>query len=100
MITESTAKKISNLRNLGHLSKIILLYIPEIFNVEDFSIFIKNRINTKFMLEFDNNISEQYKNQLNDLIDTLIESRFLGRYIEYYGQDREKENIMSNRYFD
>uniref|UniRef100_A0AC34G5Y6 Uncharacterized protein n=1 Tax=Panagrolaimus sp. ES5 TaxID=591445 RepID=A0AC34G5Y6_9BILA len=98
MANESTVKNIANLKNLKHLSQFCLWNIPEIFNLEHFSIFIKNRINTQFILRFNRNISEQYKYQINSLIDAIIESKFPNRLIEYNGQDYEKEKIMSNRY--
>uniref|UniRef100_A0AC34FL45 Uncharacterized protein n=1 Tax=Panagrolaimus sp. ES5 TaxID=591445 RepID=A0AC34FL45_9BILA len=95
MVTKSTVKNIANLKNLQHLSNLLLWNIPETLNLEDLSLFIKNRINTKFLLTFCDNISEQYKDQLNALIDTIIKSKFSSRQICYAGQNREKEHIMS-----
>uniref|UniRef100_A0A914PH75 Uncharacterized protein n=1 Tax=Panagrolaimus davidi TaxID=227884 RepID=A0A914PH75_9BILA len=46
---------------------------------------------------FNENISADYKNQLDALIDEIIESEVPGRFIEYGGQDEKKLEIMNSR---
>uniref|UniRef100_A0AC34G8I2 Uncharacterized protein n=1 Tax=Panagrolaimus sp. ES5 TaxID=591445 RepID=A0AC34G8I2_9BILA len=68
------------------------------FNFDDLLTFIQNRVDTSFGLSFAVNISQELKNQLDILIDTIIASKIPNRYIWYFGQDNEKKKIMSERY--
>uniref|UniRef100_A0A914XWM4 Uncharacterized protein n=1 Tax=Panagrolaimus superbus TaxID=310955 RepID=A0A914XWM4_9BILA len=100
MINAATMKNICKLKNLQNLEAFRLLFIPEIFNVEDLSNFIKNHQNTKICFSFNDGISEEYKVQVDALIDTVIESEVPNRLINYAGQNQEKEKIMKDCYQD
>uniref|UniRef100_A0AC34FNA5 Uncharacterized protein n=1 Tax=Panagrolaimus sp. ES5 TaxID=591445 RepID=A0AC34FNA5_9BILA len=92
------AKNMLDFKNLGNLKKLKLWRIPEAFNLDDFSTFIKDRSDFHFCLIFNNNISDEYKNQLDVLVDAIIESQIPTRFIAYDGQDEKKRKIMNERY--
>uniref|UniRef100_A0AC34FF93 Uncharacterized protein n=1 Tax=Panagrolaimus sp. ES5 TaxID=591445 RepID=A0AC34FF93_9BILA len=97
MINAATMKKICKLKHLYRL-KSFDLYIPEVFNVEDISTFVKGHLNTKIYLDFNGEISEEYKLQLDALVDTIIKSEAAKHLIAYDGQTEEKWKIMNDRY--
>uniref|UniRef100_A0A914QME7 Uncharacterized protein n=1 Tax=Panagrolaimus davidi TaxID=227884 RepID=A0A914QME7_9BILA len=98
MINSEMMKNILKLKNFENLKNLSLYNIPESLSVKDISAFIKKYKNMKFWLIFCN-ISNEYKEQLDALVDEIIESGVPYRYLEYEEQDLEKETIMRNRYF-
>uniref|UniRef100_A0AC34FQJ4 DUF38 domain-containing protein n=1 Tax=Panagrolaimus sp. ES5 TaxID=591445 RepID=A0AC34FQJ4_9BILA len=105
MMTNATFKNILKLKNLGNLKSFSMFYciqstnIPQVCNLEDLSQFIKEYRNTKFWLDFCNVGDENYKNQMDALIDVIIESNVLNRMIKYDGQDEEKFEIMEGYFY-
>uniref|UniRef100_A0A914Q0Y4 Uncharacterized protein n=1 Tax=Panagrolaimus davidi TaxID=227884 RepID=A0A914Q0Y4_9BILA len=95
----STMKNTLKLQNLENLKSLYLLKCPDTLNVEDLSAFIKKFEDTFIHLHFASNISQEYKEQLDSLIDTIIESDVPYHFIEYDGQDEEKLKIMNSRRF-
>uniref|UniRef100_A0AC35FGT1 Uncharacterized protein n=1 Tax=Panagrolaimus sp. PS1159 TaxID=55785 RepID=A0AC35FGT1_9BILA len=73
-----------------------MLDCPDTLSIEDLSAFIKKFENTKIFIRFASNISQEYKEQLDSLIDNIIESG--NHLIEYDGQDEEKFEIMISRW--
>uniref|UniRef100_A0AC35F904 Uncharacterized protein n=1 Tax=Panagrolaimus sp. PS1159 TaxID=55785 RepID=A0AC35F904_9BILA len=51
----------------------------------------------KIIFGFNENISDDYKNHLDALIDEIIESKSTNRLIAYHGQDKGKYEIMQRR---
>uniref|UniRef100_A0AC34GRU9 Uncharacterized protein n=1 Tax=Panagrolaimus sp. ES5 TaxID=591445 RepID=A0AC34GRU9_9BILA len=100
MINASTMRKINTLKNLQHLESFTLAGLPELFNIEDISTFIKDHPAIKICLSFNYQISEEYKTQLDALIDTVIEAAVPKHLICYTGQNEEKYEIMNRRYED
>uniref|UniRef100_A0A914P0N2 Uncharacterized protein n=1 Tax=Panagrolaimus davidi TaxID=227884 RepID=A0A914P0N2_9BILA len=99
MVNASTMKNILKLQNLENLKTIKMHDCPDDLNVEDLSAFIKKFKNTKIFLAFAPNISQEYEEQLDSLIDEIIESDVPNRVIVYDGQDRGKLKIMINRFY-
>uniref|UniRef100_A0A914QEZ1 Uncharacterized protein n=1 Tax=Panagrolaimus davidi TaxID=227884 RepID=A0A914QEZ1_9BILA len=97
MVNASTMKKILKLQNLQNLKIFRMFLCPDTLSIEDLSAFIKKFENAKIFLRFASNISEEYKEQLDSLIDEIIESDVPKRVIEYDGQDEEKLQIMISR---
>uniref|UniRef100_A0AC34G194 Uncharacterized protein n=1 Tax=Panagrolaimus sp. ES5 TaxID=591445 RepID=A0AC34G194_9BILA len=100
MVTAETLKNISELKSCERLITFELSYIPDIFKVEELSDFIMNHKTTKIIFAFSFNISEEYKIQLDSLIDTVIEAKIIDVIIDYRGQDEEKLLILENQYAD
>uniref|UniRef100_A0A914NXI0 Uncharacterized protein n=1 Tax=Panagrolaimus davidi TaxID=227884 RepID=A0A914NXI0_9BILA len=98
IVNDSTVKNILKLQNLENLKYFYLFECPDTMSIEDLSAFIKKYENTWIFLDFASNISEEYKEQLDSLIDEIIESDVPKRVIEYDGQDEEKLQIMSSRF--
>uniref|UniRef100_A0A914PKJ8 Uncharacterized protein n=1 Tax=Panagrolaimus davidi TaxID=227884 RepID=A0A914PKJ8_9BILA len=98
MVNASTMKNILKLQNLENLKCFYLHDCPDTLSVEDLSAFIKKFGNAKVRLDFDSNISEEYKEQLNSLICEIIESGVPNRVIKYDGQDEDKLEIMDSRF--
>uniref|UniRef100_A0A914PX03 Uncharacterized protein n=1 Tax=Panagrolaimus davidi TaxID=227884 RepID=A0A914PX03_9BILA len=98
MVNASTMSNILKLQNLENLQDFIFYDCPDTLNVEDLSVFIKKFENTKMYLAFDGDISQEYKEQLDSLVDNIIESDLPNRVIAYVGQDREKLMIMISRF--
>uniref|UniRef100_A0AC35GQQ5 Uncharacterized protein n=1 Tax=Panagrolaimus sp. PS1159 TaxID=55785 RepID=A0AC35GQQ5_9BILA len=98
VVNDSTMKNILKLQNLQNLKMLKMLYIPETINLKDLCAFIKKIENTKIFLRFDSNISQEYKEQLDSLIDEIIESNVPYRLIAYDGHDVAKFKIMISRY--
>uniref|UniRef100_A0AC35FCQ5 Uncharacterized protein n=1 Tax=Panagrolaimus sp. PS1159 TaxID=55785 RepID=A0AC35FCQ5_9BILA len=86
-------KSILKLKNLGKIECAGLGNLPESLSVEDISAFFK------VALFFNENMSEEYKDQLDAFIDEIIESKSPNRIIAYAGQDEEKQEIMKSRVF-
>uniref|UniRef100_A0A914PPB5 Uncharacterized protein n=1 Tax=Panagrolaimus davidi TaxID=227884 RepID=A0A914PPB5_9BILA len=97
-INSSAMKNITKLENHKKLEWLHFLGIPESFTVEDLSAFFDKYINTKIWLEFGENLSDDFKNQLDSLIDSVIESGAY-RFIGYDGQDDEKYCILWYRFY-
>uniref|UniRef100_A0AC34F6P9 Uncharacterized protein n=1 Tax=Panagrolaimus sp. ES5 TaxID=591445 RepID=A0AC34F6P9_9BILA len=93
VISNSALMKIAKLQELKNL------YIYEIPNngIEDFSLII-GYTHLKTWLQFDNNITNEYKSQIDGLIDAILELENLKCLIEYPGQDKKKFLIMKSRY--
>uniref|UniRef100_A0AC34FN86 Uncharacterized protein n=1 Tax=Panagrolaimus sp. ES5 TaxID=591445 RepID=A0AC34FN86_9BILA len=98
MIDATTVNNICKLKNLQHLESFILWNIPHVINVEDISTFIKDHPAAKILLSFNDPISEEYKIQLEALINTVIESQVLKCQIIYSGQNNGKKKILYERY--
>uniref|UniRef100_A0A914Q7T0 Uncharacterized protein n=1 Tax=Panagrolaimus davidi TaxID=227884 RepID=A0A914Q7T0_9BILA len=98
MVNASTIKNILKLQNLENLESFYLYECPDTLSIEDLSAFIKKFEYTKIFLHFASNISEEYKEQLDFLIDEIIESDVPDRVIAYNGQDEEKRKIMKSRF--
>uniref|UniRef100_A0A914YY61 Uncharacterized protein n=1 Tax=Panagrolaimus superbus TaxID=310955 RepID=A0A914YY61_9BILA len=99
MIDALSMKNICKLKNLQNLKFFFIGHIPEVFNVEDLSTFITDHPETTIDFDFNDEISEAYKIQLDTLIDTVIESKVPNRLINYSGQNPGKYKIMSDRYY-
>uniref|UniRef100_A0A914QL16 Uncharacterized protein n=1 Tax=Panagrolaimus davidi TaxID=227884 RepID=A0A914QL16_9BILA len=92
-------KNICKLKHLQYLKSFTLWNLPEIFDVEDISAFMKDHCDTKIALSFDSEISEEYKIQLNTLIDNVIECGIYNHLIKYPGQNEEKYKIMYDHFY-
>uniref|UniRef100_A0A914QAX3 Uncharacterized protein n=1 Tax=Panagrolaimus davidi TaxID=227884 RepID=A0A914QAX3_9BILA len=88
---------ILKLQNLENLELLLFHYIPESLNIRDLSVFIKKYKDMEITFHFNGNISDDYKNQLDELIDEIIESEVHERLIRYDGQDEKKLKIMESR---
>uniref|UniRef100_A0A914P346 Uncharacterized protein n=1 Tax=Panagrolaimus davidi TaxID=227884 RepID=A0A914P346_9BILA len=99
MVNVSTMKNIMKLKNLGKMEGFGLYNLPESLSIEDISAFFKKFEHVNIVLRFNKNISVDYKNHLDALIDEIIESGAPNRYIGYDGQDEEKSEIMTNRWY-
>uniref|UniRef100_A0AC34FMM8 DUF38 domain-containing protein n=1 Tax=Panagrolaimus sp. ES5 TaxID=591445 RepID=A0AC34FMM8_9BILA len=95
--TASTLMDMSKLQNLKNLKHLELNDIPEIFDVEDIFSFAKTHINATMMFDFHWSISEEYKTQLDSVIDRIIELPNLRCCISYEGQNEEKLEILEIR---
>uniref|UniRef100_A0AC34FBI5 DUF38 domain-containing protein n=1 Tax=Panagrolaimus sp. ES5 TaxID=591445 RepID=A0AC34FBI5_9BILA len=100
VVTNATVKNILNLKNLANLKSIFLYRIPQVIEVKDLSRFIEEFKHTKIFLHFVDNLIEEYKNQLDALVDIVIKSNVPNRVIEYYGQDEENLIEMQIRFED
>uniref|UniRef100_A0AC34G0L9 Uncharacterized protein n=1 Tax=Panagrolaimus sp. ES5 TaxID=591445 RepID=A0AC34G0L9_9BILA len=100
MISASTLSNIAKHKNFGQLLSFQMFYIPEVFPVENLSAFINAHKTLKIFLNFDNDISEDYVNQLDGLIDAVIESERNNVVIQYHGQNENKREILESRYFN
>uniref|UniRef100_A0AC34FXP1 Uncharacterized protein n=1 Tax=Panagrolaimus sp. ES5 TaxID=591445 RepID=A0AC34FXP1_9BILA len=67
-----------------------LINLPEVFNTTDISTFIKDHRDTKIYLNFYDDLTDEYKHQLDALIDTVIEVAVPKCLIYYAGQNEEK----------
>uniref|UniRef100_A0AC34G3K4 Uncharacterized protein n=1 Tax=Panagrolaimus sp. ES5 TaxID=591445 RepID=A0AC34G3K4_9BILA len=94
MINAATMKNICELKNLKHLKTFILSSLPDVLNVEDISTFIKDHPDTTIWLHHSITMSEEYKTQLDALVDTVIESEVPNRLIYYTGVNKEKYKTM------
>uniref|UniRef100_A0AC34GNL8 BTB domain-containing protein n=1 Tax=Panagrolaimus sp. ES5 TaxID=591445 RepID=A0AC34GNL8_9BILA len=100
VINASTLENISSLKNLDSLKSLTLYRVPENFDLDELYTFVKDRLNFKFALEFADTISNEYKNQLDVLIDKIIESETPNCFIVYHGQNIEKLKIMRELWFN
>uniref|UniRef100_A0A914Q7T8 Uncharacterized protein n=1 Tax=Panagrolaimus davidi TaxID=227884 RepID=A0A914Q7T8_9BILA len=98
MVNDTTMENIIKLQNLKNLKFFALEEIPEALAVEYLSALLNKLEDTHIFFDFNDNISEEYKNRLDALIDDVIELGVPNRLIEYDGQDLEKYQIMKRRY--
>uniref|UniRef100_A0A914PVD1 Uncharacterized protein n=1 Tax=Panagrolaimus davidi TaxID=227884 RepID=A0A914PVD1_9BILA len=96
-VNVSTMKNIMQLKNRKKLKLFGLVSFPESLSIEDISAFFKEYKHAKVAFLFNVNISEEYKNQLDSLIDEIIESESTNRIIIYRGLDEEKYKYMKSR---
>uniref|UniRef100_A0A914PAM6 Uncharacterized protein n=1 Tax=Panagrolaimus davidi TaxID=227884 RepID=A0A914PAM6_9BILA len=89
MINHSTMKNMIKLENLKNLQRFEFSQITEIF--DEFE-------NTHIWFAFASNISQEYKEQLDSLIDEIIKVKLPNCYITYDDQDVAKLEIMEGRY--
>uniref|UniRef100_A0A914PLX0 Uncharacterized protein n=1 Tax=Panagrolaimus davidi TaxID=227884 RepID=A0A914PLX0_9BILA len=94
----SLVKNIMKLKNLEKIEGFNLANLPESLSIEDISAFFKKYKHAIVAFFFNENISVEYKNQLDFLIDEIIESEFPNHIIQYDGQDIEKCKIMYSRF--
>uniref|UniRef100_A0A914PD70 Uncharacterized protein n=1 Tax=Panagrolaimus davidi TaxID=227884 RepID=A0A914PD70_9BILA len=87
---------ILKLQNLKNLELFTFHDIPESLNIRDLSVFIKKYKDVEIEVSFNENIFNNYKNQLDALIDEIIESEVPGHLIIYGGQDEKKLEIMKS----
>uniref|UniRef100_A0AC35GUX7 RRM domain-containing protein n=1 Tax=Panagrolaimus sp. PS1159 TaxID=55785 RepID=A0AC35GUX7_9BILA len=80
-------KCILKLKNLGKIEYFCLVNLPESLSAEVISEFFKKFGHVKIRFHFNEDISEDYKNQLDGLIDEIVESEIPNRIVEYDGQD-------------
>uniref|UniRef100_A0AC35FWN9 Uncharacterized protein n=1 Tax=Panagrolaimus sp. PS1159 TaxID=55785 RepID=A0AC35FWN9_9BILA len=100
-----TSKTFNELLKIPHFSKLQsmnLTNIPEVFDIEAFYVYMKKSKTTKFLLQFDNLISEAYKNRLEEIIDEILSTKVINYkppFIHFEGLDREKEFRLFAKYF-
>uniref|UniRef100_A0AC34FWC6 Uncharacterized protein n=1 Tax=Panagrolaimus sp. ES5 TaxID=591445 RepID=A0AC34FWC6_9BILA len=98
MISASTLSNIAKHKNFKQLLSFQMFYIAEVFSVDDLSALLNAQKTLKIFLDFRRNISEDYANQLDGLIDDVIESERNNVMIRYRVQDRNKLKIIESRY--
>uniref|UniRef100_A0AC34FF13 Uncharacterized protein n=1 Tax=Panagrolaimus sp. ES5 TaxID=591445 RepID=A0AC34FF13_9BILA len=98
MFDSFTMKNICKLNSFQNLESFILGNLREVLNVEDISTFVKGLPDKKIIFYFTGDeLSEEFKIQLDDMIDTVINThKFV---IDYPGQNKEKYKIMKQHYF-
>uniref|UniRef100_A0AC34GXE4 DUF38 domain-containing protein n=1 Tax=Panagrolaimus sp. ES5 TaxID=591445 RepID=A0AC34GXE4_9BILA len=96
--TAASFKNILQLKNLGNLKDFSLHEIPQVFHVADLSRFIEEYKDTKICIEFEYGVTEEYIDEFNVLMDTILESNVHNRMIVYDGYEEEKMILLESRY--
>uniref|UniRef100_A0AC34F4Y4 Uncharacterized protein n=1 Tax=Panagrolaimus sp. ES5 TaxID=591445 RepID=A0AC34F4Y4_9BILA len=96
-ITSKTVKKMLKIPHFLNIEKFSLAYIPEVFDIETFYIYMKTNKQTTFRLDFENVISHAYKNRLQAIVDEILATKnhsYKCPVITYYPFDGKKYKKM------
>uniref|UniRef100_A0A914PQR3 Uncharacterized protein n=1 Tax=Panagrolaimus davidi TaxID=227884 RepID=A0A914PQR3_9BILA len=74
IITTKTAEELLKIPHFLSLDEFTIKEINEIFDIESFYGHIKKNKNTKINLYFSDQISEEYKTQLQTIVDQILET--------------------------
>uniref|UniRef100_A0AC34F7U9 Uncharacterized protein n=1 Tax=Panagrolaimus sp. ES5 TaxID=591445 RepID=A0AC34F7U9_9BILA len=95
------ASTLANLVKQPHFKQLLslgLYRIPEIFAVENLLSFLNDVKEKKIDFTFAFGLSQEYTEDLHDLVDVLMESEVPNHIIRYRGQNPEKSLIIELRY--
>uniref|UniRef100_A0AC34F248 Uncharacterized protein n=1 Tax=Panagrolaimus sp. ES5 TaxID=591445 RepID=A0AC34F248_9BILA len=93
MITSETMKELCKISHFATLDYFTLWNIPEAFNIDSFSSYMKKNKVTSIKLHFCDTISEGYKGRLEAIVDEVIEAEtreYKTPRINFSGLDKEK----------
>uniref|UniRef100_A0A914QFS0 Uncharacterized protein n=1 Tax=Panagrolaimus davidi TaxID=227884 RepID=A0A914QFS0_9BILA len=100
-ITSTTVNELLKIPKFHELDYLSLLEIHGAFDINLFYKHIKKNKHTKFILHFDDSVSEAYKNRLETIIDEILEAVNHDYQIPYIGfpEIDEEKNLQLIRIF-
>uniref|UniRef100_A0A914PA37 Uncharacterized protein n=1 Tax=Panagrolaimus davidi TaxID=227884 RepID=A0A914PA37_9BILA len=102
-ITANTMKKLTKLSHFFKLDDFTLYNVSEVFDIDAFYSYMKkNQWCTKCILEFDEQISDAFKNKLKTIVDEILETQqfnYKPPVINFIGLDSQKYENLRQIYF-
>uniref|UniRef100_A0A914QPQ8 Uncharacterized protein n=1 Tax=Panagrolaimus davidi TaxID=227884 RepID=A0A914QPQ8_9BILA len=74
-ITSKTMEELLMIPNFSTLRVVTLKNVPEAFDIEAFYVYMKKNKTTRFILNFDESISDEYVKRLNEITDEIIATK-------------------------
>uniref|UniRef100_A0A914QH22 Uncharacterized protein n=1 Tax=Panagrolaimus davidi TaxID=227884 RepID=A0A914QH22_9BILA len=96
-ITSKTFNELVKTPHFSKLQSMILYNIPEVFDIENFYVYMKKNNTTKFWIEFVKSVSALYKNRLEKIIDEILSTKVFNYkppFFDIHGLDEEKKNRL------
>uniref|UniRef100_A0A914QTX1 Uncharacterized protein n=1 Tax=Panagrolaimus davidi TaxID=227884 RepID=A0A914QTX1_9BILA len=101
-MASKTMKELLKIPNFLKLDEFCMFSIPEDFDIETFYNYMKINKTTEFRLYFPNQISEAYKNRLEEIVDEIITTKkfdYKPPLFGFHGLDNEKYETLEKLYF-
>uniref|UniRef100_A0A914QJ39 Uncharacterized protein n=1 Tax=Panagrolaimus davidi TaxID=227884 RepID=A0A914QJ39_9BILA len=101
-ITSKTMKELTKLPNFLRLDACTLYNLTDVFDINAFYSYMKKNQHTKCFLEFDEQISDAFKNQLKTIVDEILETRqfnYKPPFINFIGLDSQKYEKLCQIYY-
>uniref|UniRef100_A0AC34G2K4 Uncharacterized protein n=1 Tax=Panagrolaimus sp. ES5 TaxID=591445 RepID=A0AC34G2K4_9BILA len=101
IITSETVKELLKFQNFGNIDFFDLTDVPEIFDIESFYAHIKKNKNTFIGIAFCDDISQEYKNRLQAIVNEILQTEnreYTMPLIEFPGNDELSRNEMLTIY--
>uniref|UniRef100_A0A914QXJ1 Uncharacterized protein n=1 Tax=Panagrolaimus davidi TaxID=227884 RepID=A0A914QXJ1_9BILA len=76
IFTSKTIEDITKIPQFKNLTSLVFQGLPDIFDINQFYDYIKKNKKTKIKLEFRNQISFDYQNRLQEIVDEIIEAEY------------------------
>uniref|UniRef100_A0AC35F3C8 Uncharacterized protein n=1 Tax=Panagrolaimus sp. PS1159 TaxID=55785 RepID=A0AC35F3C8_9BILA len=102
IITTKTAKELLKIPHFLSLDKFEIGEIPEVFDIESFYGHIKKNTETNIDLHFSRQISDEYKNRLQKIVDEIVKKEnrdYKLPRIYFSGITASSRNKMYDLYF-
>uniref|UniRef100_A0A914P670 Uncharacterized protein n=1 Tax=Panagrolaimus davidi TaxID=227884 RepID=A0A914P670_9BILA len=97
-----TSKTFNELLKIPHFSKLQSMNLnntPEVFDIKNFCVYMKENKTTKFYLGFDKSVSALYKNRLEKIIDEILSTNIFNYkppFIDFDGLEKGKKFRLYN----
>uniref|UniRef100_A0A914R1I3 Uncharacterized protein n=1 Tax=Panagrolaimus davidi TaxID=227884 RepID=A0A914R1I3_9BILA len=101
-ITPKTMKELTKLPNFTKLDYFALHDPSEVFNIDEFYGYMKKNFHTQFLLSYDEQISDAFKNRLETIIDEILETQqfsYKPPVIRFSGLDIQKYRKLYRIHF-
>uniref|UniRef100_A0A914QVN6 Uncharacterized protein n=1 Tax=Panagrolaimus davidi TaxID=227884 RepID=A0A914QVN6_9BILA len=101
-ITPKTMKELTQLPNFTKLRFFDLYSLSEVSDIDAFYSYMKKNLHTKFLLKFDEQISEGFKNRIETIVDEILETKefdYEPPVIYFTGIDIQRFEKLCQTYF-
>uniref|UniRef100_A0A914QTZ3 Uncharacterized protein n=1 Tax=Panagrolaimus davidi TaxID=227884 RepID=A0A914QTZ3_9BILA len=101
VITSKTMKKLLQIPHFATLNRFTLCDLSEVFDIDAFYAYMKENQHTMFFLDFEESISDAFKNRLEEIIDEILETKVFSYkppFIDFDGLDQEKHEKLYRIY--
>uniref|UniRef100_A0A914QUP1 Uncharacterized protein n=1 Tax=Panagrolaimus davidi TaxID=227884 RepID=A0A914QUP1_9BILA len=101
-ITPKTMIELTKLSHFLKLDAFTLYDLSEVLDIDAFYSYMKKNTHTKFFLDFDEQISDAFKNRLKTIVDEILESKqfnYKPPFISFIGLDMQKYRKLRQIYY-
>uniref|UniRef100_A0AC34FGB4 Uncharacterized protein n=1 Tax=Panagrolaimus sp. ES5 TaxID=591445 RepID=A0AC34FGB4_9BILA len=95
-----TAQRIVQSSNFSNITDFCIVKISEAFDITTFINCVKDHQFPRFWIHIENTPTHNYKIQLDECVDVLINSKIKSRMIQYTGENPDKFTDLFDNYDD